>query len=152
MLDKYFLLNGDEYTRIKPIAASCVSTPKKSPRLPGQLRQPQNHGETFAHPDAFAPLFRISYMSQAAGEKNNANHEPQQKRPEIGKAGELSQHALSRGGCVFYLLISYSGIFPCFFGGFLSRFVSSISSAWISFLRVSCGRITESTYPRSAAT
>src|SRR5260370_881730 len=46
----------------------------------------------------------------------------------------------------------YSGIFPCFFAGFLSRFVPSISSAWISFLRVSLGTMTESTNPRSAAT
>src|SRR6185503_7763402 len=45
-----------------------------------------------------------------------------------------------------------SGIFPCFFDGFLSRLVWSISSASISFLRVSRGGITASTYPRSAAT
>jgi hypothetical protein len=46
----------------------------------------------------------------------------------------------------------HSGIFPCFFGGFLSRLFSSISSAWISFLRVSRGWMTASTKPRSAAT
>jgi hypothetical protein len=34
---------------------------------------------------------------------------------------------------------------PCFFGGFLSRLVSSISSAWISFLRVSWGWMTAAT-------
>ncbi len=48
--------------------------------------------------------------------------------------------------------MNYSGIFPCFFGGFLSRFVSSISKARINFPRVSRGRITASTNPRSAAT
>src|SRR6202167_3614479 len=36
-------------------------------------------------------------------------------------------------------VMPYSGIFPCFFGGFLSRLVSSIARAWISFCRVSCG-------------
>ena len=46
----------------------------------------------------------------------------------------------------------YSGIFPCFFGGFLSRFVSSMASAWINFFRVSRGCITASTNPRSATT
>src|SRR5271157_928241 len=46
----------------------------------------------------------------------------------------------------------YSGIFPCFFGGLLSRFVSSMASAWISFLRVSRGWITASTKPRSETT
>lgn len=40
---------------------------------------------------------------------------------------------------------SYSGIFPCFFGGFLSRLVWSISRASISRLRVSDGWITAST-------
>jgi|ERR1039458_5924637 hypothetical protein len=45
----------------------------------------------------------------------------------------------------------YNGMFPCFFGGFLSRLVCSISSAWISFLRVSLGWITASRNPRSAA-
>ena len=48
-------------------------------------------------------------------------------------------------------LVPYSGIFPCFFGGFLSRLPSSISSAAISRRRVSWGAITASTYPRSAA-
>jgi hypothetical protein len=38
-------------------------------------------------------------MAQAAGEKNNANHEPQQKQPEISKAGELSKHTLLDAGC-----------------------------------------------------
>src|SRR5579864_1947496 len=46
----------------------------------------------------------------------------------------------------------YSGIFPCFFGGFLSRLVCSISRASINFLRVSRGWMTASTNPRSAAT
>lgn len=45
----------------------------------------------------------------------------------------------------------YNGMFPCFFGGFLSRFPSSISSAAHNRRRVSRGRITASTYPRSAA-
>src|ERR1019366_6503383 len=30
-------------------------------------------------------------------------------------------------------IAGHSGIFPCFLGGFLSRFVCSLSSAWISF-------------------
>src|SRR6202035_1875607 len=47
-------------------------------------------------------------------------------------------------------LENYSGMFPCFLGGFLSRLVSSIASAWINFLRVSRGWITASTNPRSA--
>ena len=46
----------------------------------------------------------------------------------------------------------YNGIFPCFLGGFLSRLISSIASAWISFFRVSRGWMTASTKPRSATT
>ena len=45
----------------------------------------------------------------------------------------------------------HSGMFPCFFGGFLSRFVSSAESARISLARVWRGRITSSMKPRSAA-
>ena len=41
--------------------------------------------------------------------------------------------------------IAHRGIFPCFFGGFLSRLPSSISSAAINSRRVSCGKITAST-------
>ncbi len=44
-----------------------------------------------------------------------------------------------------------SGMFPCFFAGFLSRLPSSISRAEISRRRVSRGAITASTYPCSAA-
>ncbi len=47
---------------------------------------------------------------------------------------------------------AYSGMFPCFFGGFFSRLVSSPASAAISFARVCLGRITSSTNPRDAAT
>src|ERR1041385_558985 len=45
----------------------------------------------------------------------------------------------------------YNGIFPCFFGGFLSRLVRSIRSASMSRGRVSRGSITSSTNPRAAA-
>ena len=38
----------------------------------------------------------------------------------------------------------HSGMFPCFFGGFWSRLVPRISSAWMSFLRVSRGSMTSS--------
>ncbi len=46
---------------------------------------------------------------------------------------------------------AHSGMFPCFFGGSVSRFVFSSRSARTISTRVSCGMITASTYPRSAA-
>ena len=46
---------------------------------------------------------------------------------------------------------AYSGMFPCFFGGFRSRLVSSAASAAMSFLRVCLGSITSSMNPRCAA-
>ena len=39
----------------------------------------------------------------------------------------------------------YNGIFPCFFFGSLSTLLRSIRRAWITFKRVSLGRITSST-------
>ena len=45
----------------------------------------------------------------------------------------------------------YSGMLPCLRCGEASRFVSSVSSAVMSFGRVSWGTITSSRYPRSAA-
>ena len=44
-----------------------------------------------------------------------------------------------------------SGMLPCFLVGFLSRLVSSVESAAMSFARVCLGRITSSTKPREAA-
>src|SRR5207248_7435528 len=44
-----------------------------------------------------------------------------------------------------------SGIFPCFFGGFLSRLFSRLRSAVISLRRVSRGWMTSSMNPRPAA-
>src|SRR5579864_2245543 len=83
-------------------------------------------------------------------------------RRELGDVGgqTLSCRSLARGlapGCrrpnpATRLRAPHSGMLPCFLGGFLSRFPSSISRASISFLRVSRGRMTASTYPRSAAT
>src|SRR3954447_7846784 len=45
----------------------------------------------------------------------------------------------------------YSGMLPCFFGGFLSRLFSRFFNAVISLRRVSRGRMTSSTKPRDAA-
>ena len=42
-------------------------------------------------------------------------------------------------------VVRHSGMFPCFFGGFVSRLSASISSAAISRGRVSDGRMTSST-------
>src|SRR5262245_35352729 len=44
-----------------------------------------------------------------------------------------------------------SGMFPCFFGGFLSLLFSRLLSAAINLRRVVCGRITSSTNPRELA-
>ena len=44
-----------------------------------------------------------------------------------------------------------SGMFPCFRFGACTRFVSSVSSAVMTFGRVSWGTMTSSRYPRSAA-
>ena len=46
----------------------------------------------------------------------------------------------------------HRGMFPCFFGGFLSRLPRAISRPATIFLRVWRGSITSSTKPRSAAT
>src|SRR4029079_12449253 len=46
---------------------------------------------------------------------------------------------------------AHRGMFPCFLGGFLSRFVSSVARAVINFARVSRGRMISSIKPRSAA-
>ena len=46
---------------------------------------------------------------------------------------------------------AYSGMLPCLRLGCATRLVSSVSSAVITFGRVSCGTITSSMYPRSAA-
>ena len=46
----------------------------------------------------------------------------------------------------------YSGMLPCFFGGFLSRLVSRPARAAISFARVWRGWMTSSMNPRAAAT
>ena len=46
----------------------------------------------------------------------------------------------------------YKGMLPCFFGGFLSRFVSRDLNAVMSFALVWRGAMISSTYPRSAAT
>jgi Asp-tRNA(Asn)/Glu-tRNA(Gln) amidotransferase A subunit family amidase len=51
----------------------------------------------------------------------------------------LSPAALDGDQREYTIVPAYRGRFPCFFGGFLSRFVSSISRARISFARVSRG-------------
>src|SRR3989442_5470860 len=45
-----------------------------------------------------------------------------------------------------------SGILPCFFGGVLSRLVSSVARPLINFARVWLGRMISSMKPRCAAT
>src|SRR5258708_9599026 len=75
-----------------------------------------------------------------------------EKRPEIRKLLPGGQKKFPVKGYAFVGTANgHSGIFPCFFGGFFSRFVPSIPSARISFFRVSRGWMTASTKPRSAA-
>lgn len=63
----------------------------------------------------------------------------------------FSRHLPSMRGSTARVQRFQSGILPCFFGGFFSRFVANMSSAVFSLRRVSLGRMTASTYPRSAA-
>jgi len=48
--------------------------------------------------------------------------------------------------------VHHNGIFPCFFGGLVSRLFSRSASARMSFGLVWAGSITSSMKPRSAAT
>lgn len=78
--------------RINPIAATCWSTPKMTPRLPASSADPRIESEAFAHADALTTLGRIFDVTPAAGEKNNADHQPKQKQSEISEAVELREH------------------------------------------------------------
>ncbi len=57
-----------------------------------------------------------------------------------------------RGVGLLELVGGHSGMFPCFFGGSVSRFVFSARSALLMFIRELLGVMTVSMYPRSAAT
>ncbi len=62
-------------------------------------------------------------------------------------AFSLSRKAITpdtAASCVFFKLRSYSGIFPCFFGGRVSLLVFMTSRASISLIRVSRGLMTAS--------
>jgi hypothetical protein len=60
------------------------------------------------------------------------------------KALQIRQEVATDGGV-------YNGMFPCFFGGFLSRLFRSIANVVMSFGRVDRGSMISSMYPRSAA-
>lgn len=51
----------------------------------------------------------------------------------------------------FMIVHPYSGMFPCFFGGWLARLVRSARNDLITDTRVAAGSITPSSSPRSAA-
>src|SRR4051794_9367155 len=74
-----------------------------------------------------------------------ALHDPQQRGPLVARAPCTGR------ACRDLVATAHSGMFPCFFGGRVSRLVPSSRSALTTSSRVSCGGMTPSTYPRSAA-
>src|SRR5258708_5973851 len=64
------------------------------------------------------------------------------ERPLRMTRGRVSRRRASIPWCTEW---AYSGMFPCFFGGFFSRLVCYISRASINPLRVSLGWMTAST-------
>ena len=74
------------------------------------------------------------------------------RRPLARRRRDARVHAAARSpGVGRRLAFGDSGMLPCLRCGEASRFVSSVSSAVMSFGRVSWGTITSSRYPRSAA-
>jgi hypothetical protein len=98
MPDEYFLLNGAEHHQDQTDRSQLCEHSKKIPRLPAISANPRTMVKPLLIPMLCCALPDLLHVP-AAGEKNNANHEPQQKKPEISKAGELSKHALLRAGC-----------------------------------------------------
>ena len=63
------------------------------------------------------------------------------QRGQLGIGRPAADHPEHRSA---RLALAHSGMFPCFFGGSVSRLVRSIRSAWTTYRRVYDGGITES--------
>ena len=79
-------------------------------------------------------------------------------RRDLGISGVAERHLHiepgRRGGIIpgsLFRVIRHSGMFPCFFGGRLARFVRSARSALMMATRVAAGSMMPSSSPRSAA-
>jgi hypothetical protein len=125
----------------EPEQGSHVGTPQ------GTLRSRSSKGRTRATGrDEWTPHHLGTLIFFAPRLIPLPRRHPERKR---SQAFTIYRRAVERG---ILRHTTYSGIFPCFFGGFLSRLFSSMASAWISFFRVSRGWMMASTNPRSAAT
>src|SRR5438552_7689251 len=78
--------------RIRPMAASCVKTPKATPR-PHAISAMPSKTVPSAQADALAACLRIFDVGPAAADKNDGDHQAKQQQSEIGEAGKLGKHA-----------------------------------------------------------
>ncbi len=108
---------------------------------------PRTRGEDGAEPAPRRRPLRARLLRRGSG---GCSRHPLQHH---GQCGDLLGRGIAlheeQGSAV--LVLAHSGMFPCFFGGRLSRLVRSSRRARMISVRVSCGWITASTYPRSAA-
>ena len=94
------------------------------------------HRVTLAHDGAEAQHLRLGLLELRRDAHDAVGEARAQRRRDAPRGRSLDRH---------------SGMFPCFLGGRLARFVRSARSALITATRVAAGSITPSSSPRSAA-
>jgi hypothetical protein len=75
------------------------------------------------------------------------------RREHTGDSGNfgVARVASNNGETALWDVLTHSGMFPCFLGGTLARFVRSARNAFTTATREAAGSITPSSSPRSAA-
>jgi hypothetical protein len=102
---------------------------------------------------SFLPSFRAGMTTLTRGTEGIGGHFLPALTKPATRSRRYAANPLRKAsaGAAYRKRRVYSGMFPCLRFGVSTRFVCSVSSARISFGRVSCGTTTSSRYPRSAA-
>ena len=87
-----FLVNRSEHNQDQTDRGKLLEHAKYNSETAGNFRRAEKKSEAFAHTNTFAACGWIFYVAPAAGEEDNADHQSQQEKAEIGEAGELRKH------------------------------------------------------------
>ena len=113
----------------------------------GTVREGTTH-----EPARRTPLGRLPSGRRATGPAEGGEHRDERRHLLGRRVGvHHSEQRTLRSGIPGGAVAGHSGMFPCFLAGSTSRLERSRRSDRMISTRVSCGAMTASTYPRSAA-
>ena len=94
--DENLFLGGTEHDENQADGGRLGQNAKGDAEAGGKFGRTEKKREGLAHADALAARVRLLEMMEAAGDKDESNHQPKKEKGDIGVRGELREGHASR--------------------------------------------------------